>query len=314
MPRDSVVVACAANAGYALPLTVMLKSASEHISPGATIDAWVIDDGIDARSRRRVEDSVEPNTKIHWLPSKGNELSGLPLWGRMPSTTYEKLTIADSLPEEIEKVIWLDCDMLVLADIAELWESPLENSHLLAVTDCLIPTLASRFGVTGWKELGRPGTSAYFNAGVMVIDTAKWRASRVSDASIDYLKTYRNAIYFWDQQALNAVLSGMWREIEARWNWSATLDRLNNKRNPLPPARIIHFNGNIKPWIVREALEFDKEYFRVLDTTAWTGWRPQQTLARSALGWYGSSRVRRLLYPAEQWGVQMLWQLTQRPA
>jgi lipopolysaccharide biosynthesis glycosyltransferase len=278
------------------------------------IDAWVIDDGIDGRSRERIEESAHRNTKIHWLPSRGNELSGLPLWGRMPATTYEKLSIADSLSEDITKIIWLDCDMLVLADLVELWNMPLDGRHLLAVTDALIPTFGSRFGVTGWQQLGCPKSSAYFNAGVMVIDPAKWRASGVSHAAIDYVKRFRNGIYYWDQQALNAVLCGLWGAVDERWNWSATLDRLHNGKTELPSSRIIHFNGNLKPWVVREAMSFDTEYFRVVDTTAWKGWRPQRTLARSALGWYGSSRIRRALYPAEQWGVHMLWHLTQRPA
>ena len=78
--------------------------------------------------------------------------------------------------------------------------------------------------------------------------------------------------------------------------------------------RIIHFSGNIKPWVVREAMDFDTAYFRVLDETAWHGWRPKRTLARLALGWYGSSRLRRVAYPAEQWGMQIIRKLTQTRA
>ena len=59
-------------------------------------------------------------------------------------------------------------------------------------------------------------------------------------------------------------------------------------------------------------MAFDAEYFRVLDETAWRGWRPERTLARSVLGWYGSSRLRRLVYPAEQWGMRAIWRVTHR--
>jgi lipopolysaccharide biosynthesis glycosyltransferase len=311
---DTVSIACAANRAYVIPLTVMLRSAIDSLSAEQRLVAWVVDDGMGESLRQRVEESLPARGRIEWLDKPEARHDGLPLWGRMPSTTYQKITIAEVLPADLDKVIWLDCDMLVLADISELWNTPLDDSHLLAVTDVLIPTLGSRFGVTGWKTLGRKKNDGYFNAGMMVIDTARWRESHVSDAAIEYLKKFRDGIYFWDQQALNAVLSGLWREIEPRWNWSATLDRLPSTSLGTPSARIIHFNGYIKPWIVREAVPFDSEYFRVIDSTAWSGWRPQRTLARTALSWYGSSRVRRILYPAEQWGVNLIWHLTQRPA
>ena len=44
----------------------------------------------------------------------------MPLWGRMSATTYQKLTLGEWLPVEIERALWLDCDMLVLAAIALL--------------------------------------------------------------------------------------------------------------------------------------------------------------------------------------------------
>jgi lipopolysaccharide biosynthesis glycosyltransferase len=237
----------------------------------------------------------------------------------MSVTVYEKLTIAESLPPGVGKAIWLDCDMLVLADLAELWELPIGDSLALAVTDALVPTLSSRFGVGGFRELGLDGSSPYFNAGMMVLDAAQWRTSKVAAAAIGYLKRFRERVFFWDQEALNAVLAGRWTPVEPRWNWSANLERLSNNESASNGAidgrpRIVHFSGNLKPWVVREATQFDIAYFRVLDETAWHGWRPKRTFGRSVLGWYGSSRLRRLLYPAEQWGMNVIRRLERRHA
>jgi lipopolysaccharide biosynthesis glycosyltransferase len=236
----------------------------------------------------------------------------------MPITTYDKLTIAESLPAELTKVIWLDCDMLVLADLAELWDSPIGDSHLLAVRDALVPDVSSRFGISGFAEIGLEASTAYFNAGMMVIDLIKWRASGIAAAALKYLKRFQGRVFFWDQEALNAVLAGRWTSIDDKWNRSATLDRLSRRDSHSTAAdngqRIIHFNGNIKPWLVREKSEIDASYFKTLDETSWRGWRPEQTITRTLLGWYGSSPVRRLFYPAEQVGMQLVWRLTQRQA
>ena len=153
----------------------------------------------------------------------------------------------------------------------------------------------------------------------MLIDLQKWRASGVGAAALAYLRRFHRRVFFWDQEALNAVLAGCWTEVDDRWNWSANLDRLSRDDSPSAHkdgrrTRIVHFNGNLKPWVVREATELDASYFRTLDETSWSGWRPRQTIARSILGWYGSSPVRRLLYPAEQLGMQLIWRLTQRQA
>lgn len=317
MKLEPVVVACAANVSYAIPLAVMLRSAANHLSPGRELAAWVVDDGLGDESRQRIVESLPSCATIHWLSPDRSSFDGLPLWGRMPINTYDKLTIAEVLPARVAKAIWLDCDTLVLADLAELWDLPMGNAHALAVTDSLVPTVSSRFGVSGFSHLGFDASMPYFNAGVMVVDTAKWRASRIAAGAVNYLRQFSDTVFFWDQEALNAMLAGRWGPLDPRWNWSANLDRLS--RNGVASydgnnsqSRILHFSGNLKPWVVREAMDFDAEYFRVLDETAWHGWRPKHTAARSVLGWYGSSRLRRVVYPAEQWGMRVIWRVTRR--
>lgn len=311
-------MACAANAAYALPMAVMLRSAAENLSPGRELVAWIVDDGLGDELRQRIAESLPGNASVKWLLPNRSDFEGVPLVGGMPITTYDKVMIAELLPEDVRKVIWLDCDMLVLADLAELWEQPTSGAHVLAVTDALVRTLSSRFGVGRFAELGLDGSKPYFNAGVLVVDPAKWRASGVAAEAIRYLKRYRKSVFLWDQEALNVVLAGRWAEIDSRWNWSATLDRISGTNGTAANAehrrRIVHFNGNIKPWIVREHWELDSIYYEILDRTTWRGWRPAYTLTRSMLGWYGSSRIRRIAYPVEQWGMQAVWRLRQRKA
>ena len=317
--RDTVVVACAANAAYALPMAVMLRSAADNLSPDKQLAVWIVDDGLGPDMRRQVVESLPESVTVNWLKPSRSDLHGVPLTGGMPITTYDKVMIAELLPHDVPKVIWLDCDMLVLADLAQLWDMPIGDSHALAVTDALVGTVSSRFGVQRHAELGLEEWTPYFNAGVLVIDPQKWRDSHIAADALKYLKQFRKLVFFWDQEALNVVLARRWRSLDPQWNWSATLDRisLGNGSSPakvLRHDRIVHFNGNLKPWVVREAWDLDSVYYEVLDRTAWRGWRPAQTLMRSVLSWYGSSRIRRIAYPAEQWGMHMIWRMRQRNA
>lgn len=315
--QEPVVIACAANAPYAMPLAVTLRSAATHLDRDRRLVAYVVDDGIASDDKRRIIQSLPERASVNWIEPRRKNFDGLPLWGRMPITTYDKIMVADFLPADVRRAIWLDCDMLVLADLAALWDRPFSGATTLAVQDSLVPFVSSRFGVGGYDELQMDPDTPYFNAGMMVIDVNAWRAANVSRLALEYLKKFQKRVCFWDQEALNAVLAGTWNPLEPRWNWSANLDRLagsaTNHRGATPAqSRLVHFSGNIKPWVINNGGTLDASYFEMLDETAWAGWRPARTMRTRLLGWYGSSRVRRLLYPAEQWGVQLLRRFTKR--
>lgn len=300
-----------------MPLAVMLRSAATHLDSERRLVAYVVDDGIAPDDKRRVIESLPEHASVHWIQPRRENFNGLPLWGRMPITTYDKIMVAELLPATVHRAIWLDCDMLVLADLAALWDRPFSGATTLAVQDSLVPFVSSRFGVGGYDELRIDPATPYLNAGMMVIDVDAWRRRGVSRLALGYLKRYQKRVCFWDQEALNAVLAGNWNPLEPRWNWSANLDRLarssgNHRRSKSTEARLVHFSGNIKPWLINDGGTLDAAYFEMLDETAWTGWRPARTMRTRLLGWYGSSRVRRLLYPAEQWGVQLLRRFTKR--
>ena len=234
----------------------------------------------------------------------------------MPITTYDKLTVGDVLPESATRAIWLDCDLLVLADLGELWDRPFLGASVMAVQDSLVPLVSSRFGVAGYDELGIEPSAPYFNAGMMVVDLAAWREADVTRKALDHLKKFGPRVFFWDQEALNAVLAGKWKQVEPRWNWSANLDRLSAVSNGVADAtacaHVVHFNGNLKPWVVSGGGKLDVAYFQTVDETAWAGWRPRRSARTRILAWYGSSRLRKQVYPAEHVAVQLLRRFTQR--
>jgi lipopolysaccharide biosynthesis glycosyltransferase len=302
----TVVVACAADANYALPLAVMLTSAGLHAAPGVSVQAYILDDGLAAEDRRRVSGSLPSNVRVEWRVPVST-VNDLPIWGRMSSTTYQKLTLDEWLPEEVDRVIWLDCDMLVLADIGRLWQST-GTGILLAVQDQRVSAVSSPFGVAGWRELGLPPASKYFNAGVLVVDLAQWRRQGIRLKSIDYIRTYADQVYFWDQEALNAVLEGQWSELDSRWNWHPSLPGTPEPGDP----SIIHFSGNLKPWKSANGGRWRTLYHSYLDRISWAGTRPTPRWQDKVLAWYETSSLRRLVYPAESLATSLHRNLTRR--
>jgi lipopolysaccharide biosynthesis glycosyltransferase len=315
-----IVIACASDRRCALPLAVMLRSLAANLEPDSRVEVYAVDDGIDPADKARVQASLTDRVKLHWVEPCRSTLASLPTWGRMPLTTYQKLTLGEWLPAHVEKVLWLDCDLLVLHDIAPLWSVDLAGRHVFAVPDQRVPFVSSRFGVAAYQDLGIAPQAKYFNAGVLLVNLARWRKDDVAGQAIHYLQTYRDRVFFWDQEALNGVLAGQWEELDAAWNSHPTIGHLVDHRpmarqndaadRPTGSIRIVHFSGNIKPWNCSGSSRYHDLYFRYLDQTAWAGWRPVRNYKGIVLQAYESSRLRRWVYPAEQWATQMVRALT----
>jgi lipopolysaccharide biosynthesis glycosyltransferase len=134
----------------------------------------------------------------------------------------------------------------------------------------------------------------------MLVDVRSWREDDIGALASRYLRQASD-VMFWDQEALNAVLAGRWRELDPRWNRMPSAERLGDPGAAAEPS-IVHFSGMLKPWRLPETPSGLRAlFYRHLDETPWAGWRPPRTPTSVALGWYESSRVRDLLYPLEPW-------------
>jgi lipopolysaccharide biosynthesis glycosyltransferase len=300
-PEQDVIVACAADGAYAMPLAAMLHSALVGLRPGVTITAHIVDAGLSATDRGRLADlALSHGAELQWHEPSTPSLAALPAWGRMTSTTYHRLLLPRLLPEEVTRAIWLDCDLLVTADLVRLWETDLGGRHLLAVRDSIVPLVSSRYGIRRWRELGFSRDAPYFNAGVMLVDVGRWREDDIGALAREYLRQAPD-VMLWDQEGLNVALYGLWGELDPRWNRMASGERVSAGEPDAAPW-IVHYGGMLKPWLLPEPLSGPRAlFYRHLDQTPWAGWRPSRTLPSVTLGWYESSRLRDVLYPAEPW-------------
>jgi hypothetical protein len=169
-------------------------------------------------------------------------------------------------------------------------------------------------------RLGIPPGAKYFNAGVMVVDMERWRRDDVPGQVLDYLRQYRDTVFFMDQEGLNAVLAGKWGELDPRWNHNASIPSYRRRHAGTGGASgagdrepwIVHFAGTLKPWRYGGGSSHRHLYYSYLDTTAWAGWRPAPTLGGRMVDMYESSRLRVALYPLEQWGMRLIRILSRR--
>jgi lipopolysaccharide biosynthesis glycosyltransferase len=183
------------------------------------------------------------------------------------------------MPSDVDKAIYLDCDVVVNDDLGELWDTELGEKSLLAARDLIGWVSDPNAGISNFRELGIPGDAKYFNAGVLVLNLAKWRSHGTTERLCKYLKDYQAVIRAADQEALNAVLFHEWGELNFRWNWQviARYYRIGTHKMgwspPITKKSIIHFHSSEKPWLPGCDYEERKLFFEYLDRTEWAGWR-----------------------------------------
>lgn len=117
---------------------------------------------------------------------------------------------------DIDRLVYLDCDIIVDAPVTELFEMDLDGKCLAGVVDA---------SDTSRKQvLGLAPESTYINSGVLVIDTARWISLDASRKIIDYINSIPEELLFPDQDAINYILKDEIRVLGPEYNmmWMLT--------------------------------------------------------------------------------------------
>ena len=280
--QDTIHVALAADGNYAMTLAVAIASAARNCSPGRRLRFHVIQSGFGPELREKVEASLErseyPDASIDWLDAQFGRIQNLKIaHSYITPMTYARLLIPDLLPVNVEKVLYLDSDLVVLDDLGELWDTDVTHKTVFAARD-LIGFVSAPAGLANYRELGIPSDAKYFNAGVLLMNLRKWREGHTSDRVFEYLEMHREIIKLNDQEGLNAILFSVWGELDFRWNWQIPwrYHRLGKRKMPWIPETkrksIVHFTTAEKPWVAGCDYEERKYFFQYLDHTPWAGW------------------------------------------
>lgn len=191
--------------------------------------------------------------------------------------TYYRLFAGIVLPPDVDRVIYLDCDIVVRGSLKSLWQMDINNYALGAVYQGMNFLTAEDF-----NRLGIPEEKGYFNAGVLLINLDYWRKRQVTERLFDFIKNNYHRIKQHDQDTLNAVLYDEVKPISYTWNYLPQFYLVkkglsfpvhvdySEKIDPI----VIHYVSVPKPWDYGCSNPYTKEYFKYLDLTPFKGWRP----------------------------------------
>lgn len=196
---------------------------------------------------------------------------GLDITSEMPFSAYSRLFMASILPESIEKVLYLDCDIVIRDNIRELYDTPFEGALVCGVLDLVLSN-------TYRKLVGLPNGEPFINAGVQLVALKAWREEHLQQRIVDFIRTKNGKVFHHDEGVINAVCAGKKKIVPPRFNTINnyfnypykymklitpdfyTEQEYNEARNN--PA-IIHYTGLLsgRPWEEGCTHPFKKLYF-----------------------------------------------------
>ena len=170
---------------------------------------------------------------------------------------FYRLSISTLIPD-VDKILYLDSDLIVTGSLKELFEMDLEDYYAFVVE------VINELEQTSNINIRKP----YFCSGFLMINNKLWRENNIEQQYIEYYeKNYQSC--FGDQDILNAVLENKVKYIDEKWLFFA--DKRYHYEDPnLEDVVIIHHLGFDKPWMekCRTSLLID-EYWKYYQYTPW---------------------------------------------
>ena len=280
MSNDKINLLATFDENYIGPFCTMLKSVSVN-NPGEHFRVFLLHSAI-------------PQEKLDWLTDESAALGirltplrvdrdlfqNAPVTDRYPQEMYYRLLAPYLLPEGVERVIYLDPDILVINSLRPLWE--------LDLKDCTFAA-ASHVGVTNLiNEINRVRLDTehdYYNSGVMLIDLKKALSLVKPDAIFNSVREHADELLLPDQDVFNHLYGAQTLPLKDEvWNYDARYfsDYLLRSKGAytmswvMRNTVILHYCGKKKPWREDYTKQIDalyKHYMRLANLEESPCWK-----------------------------------------
>lgn len=168
------------------------------------------------------------------------------LWKTHSKEAYYKLLLPEVLPQEVEKILYFDIDIVVDGNIDDLYELDISEKCLAAVPDYFVnkyfKEYVNNLGINEGK---------YFNSGVVLFNLNKIRQIYKFSTAEKYIEENGKNFKFHDQEVLNALFKENVLLIDEQYNFIAKYrgvkDFLKYKFLRNKNIKVIHYAG-LKPW------------------------------------------------------------------
>lgn len=258
--QEIIPIVFACNENYLPCLSVTLTSLLQNAAPQQTFDIYILYKELSKSSQEKILyfNEIYPSAAIELINvSQFIDHQNLYQCAHYSNEMYYRLLIPELL-QNYEKVLYLDCDLIVNADISPLYKTDVDNCLLAAAINFTHPGMKNYIQ----KNLLLP-SETYVNSGVLLINTRKCLQFKLKERCLELI-AQRPGLYCPDQDILNLCARGQIKFLELKWNfyWQfLVIPNSEQNIDSLPPAEkdiylqtlynkpaVIHYTSAIKPW------------------------------------------------------------------
>ena len=233
------------NSKYKKPLEVLLYSLRLHCK-SEEIDVYLINKSLLPEELVRIERYVKKkcNMRLHVISVTDDTF-----WEKMPLTRYFSMEMYSRilapyvLPQELERILWLDADIVINGDISSFYHQDFEDKSMVI---CMDASCDSEIANVFRRVEGRTGIP-YFNSGVLLMNLSNMRQQYSYEYVLDFCNRMKNILLLPDQDILNMLYQNKVIYADADIYNYQKMDNSFYKLEKRP--YIIHYIGEGKPWM-----------------------------------------------------------------
>lgn len=278
-----VHVALSSDDNYAQHLTVTLYSLLINVSAQNFYHLHVLDGGITVQNKEKILASLKKfsNQEIKFYQIDKSVFKNSQKILHINEMSYFRILLPKILTK-LEKVLYLDSDLLIFKDVAEIFKINLKENEFLAASQIFHPNYQ--------KVLSKQFKASLFlcfNAGVLLMNLQAMKKDNSTKKLMDFSRINASKLLAADQDVFNIVMANQIKKLDSAWNVGSyvfyakdhSYCQLNVKKfeQLKHDPGIIHFDG-AKPWSFGHFHPYKKKYFQILDQTAFKFWRPKFNL------------------------------------
>lgn len=252
---ETIPIFFAVDDGYIPFLAVALQSLIDNSSKEYNYFIRILYTNISDENKKRISKYKRENLEIEFVDlSDYIEKIKDKLYIRdyYSTTTYFRLFIPDLYPQ-YKKALYLDSDIVLLRDVADLYNIDMEDNLVAAAPDDVIQTIEV-FRNYAEKVVGVADYRRYFNAGVLLMNLEELRKFGFQEKFLYLLETVKFSVAQ-DQDYLNRLCKGRVKIIDRNWDrMPIAADNIDEEN-----IKLVHYNLAYKPWLFDNILY--QEYF-----------------------------------------------------
>ena len=260
------------NSNYLNVLVVMLKSLA-YSNKHRKFDVYVMNESLSEKDIVFLKENTLKNINIIDLKINDKELNKAPVTKRYPKEMYYRIFAAYYLPKKVDKILYLDPDLVVINKIDKLYKTNLDNYYFAAATH--IWGILQTFNRI---RLRMKNDDIYINSGVMLMNIELLRKQQNREDVYKFIQKNKNKLMLPDQDVISGLYANKILPLDP-YTYNMTEKLLNqtyfmshiNERWIKENSVIIHYCGKNKPWKKNYKGTLDKFYnfYNQIDIKKW---------------------------------------------